>query len=156
VTRRTTLTSQETSRNELVFLSATSLAAGIRERRFSAVAMLEAHLERIQQVNPRLNALVELNEVRARERARSADDAQGRGESLGALHGLRVTIKDAFDVTDLKSAVGRLGLASHVASATPSAVKRLENAGAVVSASITGVGVARPEPFRHRRTTRRR
>lgn len=60
---------------EICFLTATELARRIREREVSAVEVMEAHLARIERINPRVNAIVTLLPERAMERARAADEA---------------------------------------------------------------------------------
>jgi amidase len=92
--------------SDLTFLTVTQLVAAIRERQLSAVQVLEAHLAHIARHNPALNAIVTLDEANARERARQADEALARGESWGALHGVPVTIKDAFETAGLRTTSG--------------------------------------------------
>ncbi len=75
------------------FASARNMLAALREGQVSATELLELHLERIASYNPQLNAIVIPNEERARRRAAKADAAHVRGESLGPLHGLPLTIK---------------------------------------------------------------
>jgi len=59
--------------SDLFFLSAHQLAKGIRDRTFSAVEVLNAHLEQIAKHNAKLNAIITLNETEARQRAEAAD-----------------------------------------------------------------------------------
>jgi amidase len=75
--------------NELVFLPAYQLAQGIRDRTFKSVEVLDAHLAHIALHNPKLNAIVTLNEAQAKQQAVSADEALARGESWGVLHGVK-------------------------------------------------------------------
>jgi amidase len=75
--------------------SAAELAAAIRGRTLSSLELLDACLQRIERLNPALNAVVTLDVERARERARKLDAKLARGELLGPLHGLPITIKDA-------------------------------------------------------------
>ena len=65
----------------------------IRAREVSSLEVVDAHLLRIAEVNPRLNAVVQIADD-ARERARAADDALARGDDVGALHGVPFTVKD--------------------------------------------------------------
>nr|HRJ45203.1 amidase family protein [Caldilineaceae bacterium] len=87
--------------NDLIFSSATELARRIREREVSSAEVVEAHLRRIAQVNPALNAVVTLAED-AYEQARRADAALHAGELRGPLHGVPMTIKDSFDTAGEK------------------------------------------------------
>jgi amidase len=59
--------------DDIIFAPATTLARAIRDRRVSSVEVVEAHLRRIEAVNPRLNAVVQLSAERARDEARAAD-----------------------------------------------------------------------------------
>jgi amidase len=74
--------------------SARELARLIRDRAVSPVEVLDAHLAVIEAVNPKLNAIVTLAVDQARDGARLAEIAVGKGEPLGPLHGLPVAIKD--------------------------------------------------------------
>ena len=71
-------------------LSASELAAAIRERRFSATEAVQDYLQRIEQLDGALNAIVTLDAEGALARARQADDMLARGEPTGALHGVPV------------------------------------------------------------------
>ena len=66
--------------NEIIYWSATALAAAIRTKALSSREVVEAHLERIEEVNPRLNAIVQLTSKTALKRAGEADDALARGD----------------------------------------------------------------------------
>ena len=92
--------------NESNFLNASQLAHLIRERKVSAVEVLDAHLQSIAQNNPKLNAIVTLDAERAMQRAREADKALSRGDSWGLLHGIPVTIKDSFETAGVRTTSG--------------------------------------------------
>ena len=117
---------------DLAFRSALDLAAAIRANELSSLELLEHLLERVARHNPRLNAVVALDEEGARERARAADDALARGEACGPFHGLPMTVKDAFEVTGMPTTSGAPELAGHVPAANAAAVQRLVDAGASV------------------------
>ncbi len=91
---------------KILYRSAFALATDIRSGRLSSRDVLEFFLERIEQFNPALNAVVALDEAAARERADAADAAAARGENWGPLHGVPVTIKDAFCTRGLVSTGG--------------------------------------------------
>jgi amidase len=112
--------------------SATALAAAIRARAISSAELIEACLRRIEAVNPMLNAVVQLRSDAARADARAADTALARGGMVGPLHGVPVTIKDAYDVAGTVSTGGTLGRRSFVPQEDAVAVARLRAAGAVV------------------------
>jgi Asp-tRNA(Asn)/Glu-tRNA(Gln) amidotransferase A subunit family amidase len=117
--------------DDLTAKSATELAALIRARAVSPVEVVEAHLQRIEALNPALNAVVTLAPD-ALERARAAEEALMRGAELGALHGVPVTVKDTIDTEGLRTTCGSLLRADHVPAADAGAVGRLKTAGAIV------------------------
>jgi amidase len=118
--------------DEIIYASASELARAIRRKEVSSVEAVDAHYARIKEVNPTLNAVVLLTEEAARARAREADEALARGEAWGPLHGVPVTIKDAFEMAGVVSAGGTKGRAGHVPAADATGVARLKAAGAVV------------------------
>ena len=119
-------------RNSLVFASASELTKRILAREVSAVEAVEMHLTRIDEVNSVLNAMVTRCDDMALDQARKADAALARGRSLGPLHGLPITIKDAFDTAGVRSTGGTRGRADYIPSTNATAVKRLLSAGAIL------------------------
>jgi amidase len=117
-------------RDPLCYHPAGVLAAMLRERRVSAADVLEAHLARIAEHNPRLNAVVSLDAVGARERAAEADAAFRRGEVWGPLHGVPMTVKDGHDVAGLRTTIG--GALDRVADQDGTVAARLRAAGAIL------------------------
>ena len=113
-------------------LGASELAGRIARGELTSVAVVEAHIQRIEQVNPKLNALVVKRFVQARAEARAADEQLARGEPVGPLHGVPVTIKECLDVTDLPSTFGLRSRLAHRAAQDDWAVARLRAAGAIV------------------------
>jgi amidase len=118
--------------DEPVYASATSLARAIRDREVSAEEIVAAVLERIEAVNPQLNAVVQLRADAARREARDMDAALARGEIKGPLHGVPVTIKDAFETKGIISTAGTKGRASFIPAEDDTAVARLRAAGAII------------------------
>jgi hypothetical protein len=86
--------------------SATDLARAIAGRECSAREVVDAHLARIEQVNPEVNAVVRVMHEEARAAAERADEALGRGETVGPLHGVPFTIKENIDVAGLPTTWG--------------------------------------------------
>lgn len=121
-----------TNGNELVFLGAHQLAKAIRERSVSAVEVLQAHLEQIVRHNSALNAIVTLDKEGAYQQAKAADAALGRGEVLGPLHGVPVTIKDCYETAGLRTTCGWKPLADYIPKHDATAVARLRSAGAII------------------------
>jgi amidase len=118
--------------DEIIYASATEIARAIREKEVSSEEAVEAYLARINEVNPKLNAFVQLTADAARTRARKADAATARGESWGPLHGVPVSIKDAFETAGIVSAGGTKGRAEYVPQEDAAGVARYKAAGAVV------------------------
>jgi amidase len=115
-------------------------AAAVRAREISARELLELHLERIAERNPQLNALVSLDEDRARAGAAAADEAlaaagrggEGVGEGIGPLHGLPFAFKDTHAVAGWRTTYGSPLFADHVPERDDLLVERVRAAGAVV------------------------
>ena len=107
------------------------LARRLRRRQLTAVEALEAHLERIEERNPALNAVVSLDADRARKLAEEADAALRRDEIRGPLHGVPMTLKDAHDVAGLRTTVGTAEL-DRVADEDGTVAARLRAAGAII------------------------
>ncbi len=116
---------------ELCFASARELVAGIRSKRFSAVEVMTAHLERIEAVNPELNAIVTLLAERGLEGAKRADLAVARGDSLGPLHGLPVAHKDLVSTAGIRTTQGSMLFEHHVPEQDDLIVERIRKAGAI-------------------------
>ncbi|HWA13580.1 MAG TPA: amidase [Burkholderiales bacterium] len=114
------------------FLSAKKLASLIRRRKVRSVDLLDMYLERVERLNPKVNAIVVLDEKRAREKARKADRAAAKGDWSGPLHGVPMTVKESFDIPGLPTTWGRVELKGNVAQVPALAVQRLEAAGAVI------------------------
>lgn len=118
--------------DDLVFASAQELAAAIRERRVSAVEVVDAHLAQIEKHNPQLNVIVTLDSERARARAEEADAALARGENWGPLHGVPFTAKDGFATAGVRTTSGFPPWADFVPQTDAPAVARLRAAGAIL------------------------
>jgi amidase len=114
------------------FASATELARLIRGREVSAVDLVEAHLARIDEVNPAINAVVQIAAGRARAEAATADRLLARGMLLGPLHGVPFTAKDNFETADVVTAVGVVERAATVPPVDATAVARLRQAGGIL------------------------
>jgi amidase len=92
--------------DELLSLDATGMLAVLASRRISAVELLKAELARHAETHAKLNAVVTADPERALERAKAVDDARGKGESLGPLAGLPMTLKDTLDVSGMPASSG--------------------------------------------------
>ncbi len=117
---------------ELFELSAREIALAIQARELSALEVLQRHLERVAELNPRLNAIVTLDEEGARAAAARADAALAAGESVGPLHGVPFVVKDLLATAGLRSTAGSRLLSDFVPRRSATAVERLSRAGAVL------------------------
>ncbi|MCG0286865.1 amidase [Streptomyces sp. PSAA01] len=114
-----------------MYRDATELAELIRTRQVSAVEVVRAHLDRIDEVDPRLNAMVTVLGEQALTAAHAADESVAAGAPLGPLHGVPFTVKDALDVEGVVTTRGSVLFRDHVAAADATAVARLRAAGAI-------------------------
>ncbi len=112
-------------------MTAAQLAAGLRKKAFSAQELCRASIERIQQLDPQINAVVVRDFERAHTEARLADEALARGEQK-TLTGIPVTVKESFDLRHHATTWGLTIHSEHVAREDALAVQRLKAAGAVV------------------------
>ena len=116
----------------VLYRSAFELADEIRAGKLSAVEVLEFFLARVEQHNPTLNVVVQLDADRARTRARAADEAAARGENWGPLHGVPMTIKDAYATEGIVTTDGMPEYKGFVPDHDADCVARLKGAGAVI------------------------
>jgi amidase len=116
---------------DIAFASARVLADAIKRREVSSRELLDEYLVRIDRLNPVLNAVVTVDRDGARRAADSADEATARGVFLGPLHGVPVTVKDAFETAGIRTTCG-VASWDHVSEVDAVAVRRLRDAGAVV------------------------
>jgi amidase len=117
--------------NDLCFQTATELARRIRAREISVTEVVQAHLARIERVNPKVNAIVTLTAERALAEARSKDAALARGEAAGPLFGLPVAHKDLVPTKGIRTTFGSLIYHDHVPEQDALLVERLRAAGAI-------------------------
>jgi len=117
--------------DEMKFLTATELAAMIRARELSAAEVMEACLDRIERVNPKVNAIVTFTPERAMEAARDADEALARGLAAGPLHGLPVAHKDLALTRGVRTTFGSPIFEHFVPEQDALIVERLKGAGAI-------------------------
>jgi Asp-tRNA(Asn)/Glu-tRNA(Gln) amidotransferase A subunit family amidase len=118
--------------NDLTFLPAVAMAEQIRQKKISPVELADAHLAKIERLNPRLNAFVHVDVERVRREACAAESAVMSGESLGPLHGVPVSIKSCIELAGLRCEAGTRLRAGLVATQDAPLVARLRHAGAIV------------------------
>jgi amidase len=112
--------------------TARDMLAALDRRDVSARELLDLHLARIAARNPTLNAIVSLDEDRARAAAAQADDERARGAEVGPLHGLPFAFKDTHQVAGWRTTYGSPIFADHVPDADELVVERVRRAGVVV------------------------
>jgi len=118
--------------SELTFLSAVSMAEQICRKKLSPIELVEAHLARIEKLNPKLNAFVQVDAEGAHRQAREAEDTVTRGERVGPLHGVPISIKSSIDVKGMRCESGTKLRAGVVAAQDAPLVSRLRRAGAII------------------------
>jgi len=118
--------------SDLVSLSATELASRIADKQVSSEEVLKTYLERVDQHNDAINAIVVDVREQALARAREADAATARGESWGPLHGVPMTIKESYNLAGTPTTWGNPDWKDNIAAADAVPVKKLQDAGAIV------------------------
>ncbi|SAL85503.1 amidase [Caballeronia choica] len=115
----------------IYFADATELARLIRSRALSPVEVIQAHLERIEAVNPKVNAVVTLMGEEALKAARVAEKAVLNGDALGPLHGVPFSIKDSLDTAGVRTQRGSRLFATNVPDKDATSVARFKTAGGI-------------------------
>ena len=119
--------------DDICFLPATEMAKLIREKKLSALEVMEAHLRRIGQINTKVNAIVTLApEEQLLAQARAADEATIKGKPLGPLHGLPVGVKDNHQTKGMRTTFGSLLNRDYVPDFDCLVVERERKAGAII------------------------
>ncbi len=118
---------------ELCFTPATELAAAIRARQLSPVEIMDAVLARIDALNPQLNAFLAIDPEGALAAARQAEAAVMRGDELGVLHGLPVSIKDLEPTAGLRCTYGSKFYADNIATTDGLVTERVKAAGGIIT-----------------------
>jgi len=127
--------------------TAAELAALIAERSVTPVEVVEAHIRRIEALDPKVRAFVTLRADRAMAEAKLAEDALNTGEPLGLLHGLPIAVKDQADLAGEPSTYGIRALERFVPTETAPDILRLKAAGAIV------IGKTNMPEFGHKAVT---
>jgi amidase len=115
--------------SDLAFSSATDLAGKIRRKEISAAELLELYLQRVDEFNPDINAVVVDIRDQARQRAREIDTALAKGEDLGPLAGVPMTIKESYNLTGTPTTYGNPEWRDNIATEDAESVKRLKRIG---------------------------
>ena len=118
---------------EIFYADATKLAELIRTREVSPVEVMQVHLDRIEAVNPKINAIVSLAE-NALETAKAAEAAVLAGETLGPLHGVPFTAKDSIDTAGVLTQRGSPIFRGRIPTTDATSVARMKQAGGILLA----------------------
>jgi aspartyl-tRNA(Asn)/glutamyl-tRNA(Gln) amidotransferase subunit A len=117
----------------MIYSDATKLAELIRTRRVSPVEVVQAHLDRIETLNPKINAIVTVAES-ATKAAKAAEAAVMAGENLGPLHGVPFTVKDSIDTAGVLTQRGSPIFKGRLPDADATSVARMKKAGGILLA----------------------
>lgn len=112
-------------------LTITEAAELLEKRQISPVELAQAHLTRIQQVDPHLNCFITLTPESALQSARQAEAAIQKGDYLGPLHGVPVALKDLYETAGVRTTAGSKFFSGYVPEHDCAAWEKLQSAGAV-------------------------
>ncbi|WP_316800875.1 amidase [Pedobacter frigidisoli] len=121
------------SKDSIFYKDATALAELIRTKEISPVEVVKAHLDRISEFNPSVNAIVTVADT-AMEAAKKAEAEVLRGDKLGPLHGVPFTVKDSIDTEKILTQRGSPIFKGRVPDADATSVQRMKNAGGILLA----------------------
>ena len=136
-------------RADIPFLSATELSQLIQTREVSPVQAVEAYLERIDQVDGKLNSYITICRDEALEAARQAEQAITRGDYLGPMHGIPVAVKDQFWSKGIRTTAGSTILADFVPDEDSTVIANLKKAGAILLGKLNMSEFAMGDAFYH-------
>ena len=124
--------------SELHWMTANAAAAAIANGEMSPVELVKALLDRIERLDPRLNAFLRVDAESSLKEARAAEAEAAQGRLRGALHGIPVGIKDIIDVSGLPTTCHSKILENNVAARNDAAcVARLRAAGAIILGKLS-------------------
>lgn len=121
--------------HDVIYSSLIEMANGVRTKKISPIELIDLHLARIAQLNPKLNAFVAVDSERARDQAKSAEavlNSPAKSSSAGALHGVPISVKSSIDVAGLPCECGSILREGNIPPEDAPLVKRLRAAGAVI------------------------
>ncbi|MFX1243169.1 MAG: amidase family protein, partial [Promethearchaeota archaeon] len=120
------------SKEEICYLSAYDMAEKIRNQELSSIELTEIIIERIEKINPLINAFCTPKFDLAREMAKNADEAIKKGEKISLLHGIPVSIKDETETKGIRTTYGSLLFENNIPRNDEAVVKRIRDAGVVI------------------------
>ena len=113
------------------YSSATELAVAIKTKEVSSRELTDLYIDRVERYDGDINAVVVRDFERGRKAADAADAALAKGQDLGPLHGVPMTIKEAYDIEGLPTTWGNPEFRENIANSDADSVTRLKQAGAV-------------------------
>jgi aspartyl-tRNA(Asn)/glutamyl-tRNA(Gln) amidotransferase subunit A len=120
------------STSDIAYMPAVEMAVAIREKNLSPVEAVDAILTRIDRLNPKLNAYCTILAEDARRQAKEAENAVMRGENLGGLHGVPVSVKDLVFTKGIRTTFGSRIYENFIPDKDNVVVERLRAAGAII------------------------
>ncbi len=118
--------------DEITSSSAKKIAIAIQQKQVSTVEIVKQHLELIKNINPKINAIRQVDEERILKDANQADASLSKGKKLGPLHGVPISVKDNFLTEGIITTAGSRAFASNIPTQDATVVKRLREAGAII------------------------
>ena len=119
-------------KDDICFMPAYEMADKIKMQEFTSQEITEAIIERIEKINPIINAYCTPTFELAREMAKKADDSVKKGVNIGLLHGIPTSLKDEYETKGIRTTFGCKIFENNVPSADETVVKRIKEAGAVI------------------------
>jgi Asp-tRNA(Asn)/Glu-tRNA(Gln) amidotransferase A subunit family amidase len=120
------------NKEDICFMSAYELAEKIKTQELTSIEITETIIERIEKINPIINAYCTPTFDLARDMAKKADAAVKKGEKIGLLHGIPISIKDETDTKGIKTTYGCVAYENYVPEEDDITVRRVKDAGAVI------------------------
>ncbi len=132
---------------EITNLTAQSMAKKIMTKELSPIEVVQSHLERIKQLNPKFNLFITIFEEEALKEAKEAEEEMMNSGVRGPLHGIPIALKDLTPVSGRLTTFGSPLFKDHIAQSEPTIVKRIRDAGAII------IGKTNTPEFGHKGTT---
>ncbi len=120
------------NKEDICYMSACDMVDAIKRQELTSLKITETIIDRIEKINPKLNAYCTPTFDWARETAKKADDAVKKGEKLGLLHGVPISIKDEMPIKGIRTTFGSKIYENYIPEEDDVVVKRLKDAGCVI------------------------
>jgi aspartyl-tRNA(Asn)/glutamyl-tRNA(Gln) amidotransferase subunit A len=135
--------------DDILYASVAELGRGLRAKKFTAVELTEAYLDRLGRLGPKFNAVVTVTADLAREQARQAAKEMAAGRFRGPLHGIPYGAKDLLATQGIRTTWGCRAYANQVPAEDATVIRRLREAGAVLVAKLAMVELAGGAGYRY-------